>query len=133
MENFMTKAEVIELLESAGVKIPLEKKFDLTGVEKPEIVMEFIRLTDGDWRNAIYVSKQGSRYDDPFYFDLLYAIHESGRPVCIPVPIARKVFNDLELREIGHDIPVISGSMYERIYAAYYKRRSEGTKDDLPF
>jgi hypothetical protein len=128
----MTRKEIIEILRASGVNVPVEQEFDLSGIEKPEIVREFIRLTGGDWKKSIYISKNGGPRD-LWHYDLLFAIHESGRPVCIPVPIARKIFNNFSPCKVVGTIPVIPGDLYERIYAAYYKRRSEGTQDDLPF
>jgi hypothetical protein len=128
----MTRKQVIELLRASGVNVPIELECDYSGLAEPEKMKEFVRLTSGNWRNAIYVVKEGERYGDMQYFDLLLAIHETGKPICIPVPLARKFFGEMNMRW-GECFGMFSGRTYERIYAAYYKRRSEGTQDDLPF
>jgi hypothetical protein len=116
---------IYETLEKCGVRVPVEAKFDYSECEQPAKAMEFVRLTDGDWRNAIYVSKDGERRGDAQYFDLLYIPNENGEPICIPVPVARKLFN----QPIGA-YPckwTIPGHVYETIYRHYYQQ------SQLPF
>lgn len=125
MDKKQIEQIVFETLEKCGVRVPVEAKFDYSECEQSAKAMEFVRLTDGDWRNAIYVSKDGERWDDAQYFDLLYIPNENGEPICIPVPIARKLFN----QPIGAYSckGTILGHVYETIYRHYYQQ------SQLPF
>lgn len=116
---------VFDVLERCGFIIPVEAKFDYSCTEEPEKAKEFVRLTKGNWRNAIYVRKEGERYGDSQYFDLLCAVNEKGEPICIPVPIARELFNEPinGMSCMGW----MTGSAYEAIYKRYYEKRN------LPF
>ena len=116
---------IYETLKKCGVRVPVEAKFDYSECEQPAKAMEFVRLTNGDWRNAIYVSKYGERYGDVQYFDLLYIPNENGEPVCIPVPVARKLFN--QPINAFYCECTIPGRIYETIYRHYY------LKSQLPF
>ena len=116
---------IYEILKKCGVRVPVEAKFDYSECEQPAKAMEFVRLTDGDWRNAIYVSKDGERQGDRQYFDLLYIPNENGEPICIPVPVARKLFN--QPINAFYCKCTIQGHIYETIYRHYYQ------KSQLPF
>ena len=116
---------IYEILKKCGVRVPVEAKFDYSECEQPAKAMEFVRLTDGDWRNAIYVSKDGERQGDRQYFDLLYIPNENGEPICIPVPVARKLFN--QPINAFYCKCTIPGHIYETIYRHYYQ------KSQLPF
>jgi len=128
----MTRKQVIDLLREINITVPVEHEYDYAGLAEPDKTKEFVRLTNGDWRNAIYVVKEGSRYGDTQYFDLLLAIHESGRPICIPVPLAKRFFRDNNIA-LAYGLCNMTGRVFERIYGAYYQRRNEGTTDDLPY
>lgn len=125
MNEFDIKKIVHEELKKCGIRIPVEETFDYSGLEEPDKCKKFVKLTSGIWRWAIYVQKNGERYGDKQYFDLLFVVDEKGEPVCMPVPIARKLFNE----EIKPDycIHVMPGYIYEYIYKAYYEER------ELPF
>lgn len=116
-------------LEAAGVPVPVELKFDYTfisGAENVAKTKKFIKLCDGKVSNTLYVSKMGERCGDYQYFDLLFVADEKGRPVCIPVPLARKLFGQ-EIKT-NHCCGALTGGVYEYIYKAYYE-----SKDELPF
>ena len=117
---------IYETLKKCGVRVPVEAKFDYSECEQPAKAMEFVRLINGDWRNAIYVSKNGGeKRGDTQYFDLLYTPNENGEPICIPVPVARKLFNQsINAFYCKYTIP---GHVYETIYRHYYE------KSQLPF
>ena len=125
MNNQEVKDLVIYILQQSGVKIPVELKYDLSGLEEPEKMKEFLEITDGDLEKAIYVSKEGERGGDHQYFDLVFAINLRGEPVCVPVPVLRKMLN----KGIWADgcKALMTGEIYEFIYAYYYANRS------LPF
>ena len=119
-----------EELEKCGIKVPVELKFDyscITGTENLSKTKKFIRLCKGNWMNSIYVSKDGERYGDDRYFDLLFVVDENGYPVCIPVPLARTLFNDKSINQSACHRGCMSGYLYEYIYKAYYN------KCELPF
>lgn len=111
---------IYEELEKCGIKVPVELKFDYSCIEGTENLAKtkkFIKLCNGDYRNSMYVKKYGERYGDDRYFDLLFCVDEKGYPVCIPVPIARKLFScDITNTFMGQ----ITGGQYEYIYRAYY-------------
>jgi len=121
---------IYETLKKCGVRVPVEAKFDYSECEQPAKAMEFVRLTNGDWRNAIYVSKNGGeKRGDAQYFDLLYIPNESGEPVCIPVPVARKLFNQpINAFYCNCTIP---GRVYETIYKHYYKQALKAFEDEI--
>jgi hypothetical protein len=125
MDKKQIEQIIFETLEKCGVRVPVEAKFDYSGLEQPAKAMEFIRLTQGELSNAIYVSKIGGRDGDSQYFDLLFAVNEQGEPVCIPVPIARKLFNNLI--DAFECKGTMSGRVYETIYRHYYQQ------SQLPF
>jgi hypothetical protein len=125
MDKKQIEQIIFETLEKCGVRVPVEAKFDYSGLEQPAKAMEFIRLTQGELSNAIYVSKIGGRDGDSQYFDLLFAVNEQGEPVCIPVPIARKLFNNLI--DASECKGTMSGRVYETIYRHYYQQ------SQLPF
>jgi hypothetical protein len=116
-----------EELEKCGVKIPIELKFDLSiisGAENVAKTKRFLQLCNGDYRNSMYVKKIGERYSDDRYFDLLFCVDEKGYPVCIPVPLARKLFGcDIKSTYFGQ----ITGGQYEYIYKTFY------SQDELPY
>jgi hypothetical protein len=116
-----------EDLEKCGVKIPVELKFDLSiisGAENIAKTKKFLQLCNGDYRNSMYVKKCGERNGDYRYFDLLFCVDKNGWPVCIPVPVARKLFNcDITNTYRAQ----ITGGQYEYIYKAFYN------KDELPY
>lgn len=118
---------VHEELEKCGVKIPIELKFDLSiivGTENVAKTKRFLQLCDGNYLNSMYVKKSGERCGDTQYFDLLFCVDERGYPVCIPVPIARKLFGrEIQITYMGQ----LTGGQYEYIYRAYYNQ------DELPF
>ena len=126
MDKKQIEQIIFETLEKCGVRVPVEAKFDYSECEKPDKCMEFIRLTQGDCRNAIYVGKGGMRDGDSRYYDLLFAPNEAGEPVCIPVPIARKLFNTRYISEVGCG-GYMTGRVYEAVYRHYYEQRQ------LPF
>ena len=117
-------------LEAAGIHVPVELKFDysfISGAENVAKTKRFIKLCDGDYRNSIYVQKLGERYGDEDYFDLLFVVDEKGRPICIPVPLARKLFGcEIKSTWMGQ----LSRGQYEYIYKAYYENKND---NDLPF
>jgi hypothetical protein len=123
--NFEIRRLIQDELEKCGVVVPVEEKFDYSGFDKPDLMKQFIKLCNGNWRHTIYVKKYGQRYDDEQYFDLLFVVNDFGHPICIPVPLARKLFNE----EIGSAfcLDMIKGYTYELIYKYYY------TAQDLPF
>jgi hypothetical protein len=115
-----------EELEKCGVKIPVELKFDLTWVKAEYLpkTKEFLRLCSGDYRNSVYVRKSGERNGDDRYFDLLFCVDKNGWPVCIPVPMARKLFGcDIKSTYFGQ----ITSGQYEYIYKTFY------SQDELPY
>jgi len=116
-----------EELEKCGIKIPVELKFDLSIIEGTENVAktkQFLKLCNGDYRNSVYVKKFGERDGDDRYFDLLFCVGEDGTPVCIPIPIARRLFDcKIESTYFGQ----ITGVQYEYIYKAFYNNT------ELPF
>ena len=125
MDRKVIEQIIYETLKKCGVKVPVEAKFDYSECEEPAKAKEFVRLTNGDWRNAIYVSKDGEKLGDRQYFDLLYIPNENGEPICIPVPVARKLFN--QPINAGYCNCTIPGHVYETIYRHYYE------KSQLPF
>jgi hypothetical protein len=116
---------IFETLEKCGINVPLEVKFDYSCTQEPAKAREFVRITEGNWRNAIYVNKEGSKFGDAQYYDLLFVVDEGGEPLCIPVPVARQLFNATIAASLCKS--TIHGSTYEAIYAKYYEKRS------LPF
>lgn len=126
MDKKQIEKIIFETLEKCGIKIPVEQKFDYSCTDMPEKAMEFVRLTGGNWRNSVYVRKFGRRYDDEHYFDLLFVANEKGEPVCLPVPIASKLFNeDIDMRMCKGSL---MGGAYEIIYRHYYEEQKS-----LPF
>jgi len=123
--NFELRRLIQDELEKCGVVVPVEEKFDYSRFEKPDLIKQFIKLCNGNWRHTIYVKKYGERYGDEQYFDLLFVVNDFGHPICIPVPIARILFGE----EIGSAfcLDIIKGYTYELIYKYYY------TVQDLPF
>ena len=122
MNKFDIEKIVWEQLEKCGIKIPVEEKFDYSQVEEKDKCKNFIRLTNGNWTNAIYIKKNGQRYGDEQYFDLLFVINEEGEPICVPVPIARKLFKEDIVPTYCRE--TISGVLYEYIYRNYYEKIS---------
>jgi len=120
---------IFEILEDIGISVPIEKKFDLSECSQKEKVKEFLKITQGDYRNSIYVVKPGSR-DDSYYYDLLFCVNSDGDPICIPVPIARKLFNTPHI-ESTHCKGIIPGSIYEYIFKHHYEKPDESC--ELPF
>jgi hypothetical protein len=123
--NFELRRLIQNELEKCGVKVPAEEKFDYSGFDKPDLLRNFIKICNGYWKNSIYVRKYGQRYEDTQYFDLLFVVNEFGHPNCIPIPIARKLFNEEIVPE--DCLHIMSGSIYEYIYKVYY------VNEDLPF
>lgn len=121
---------VHEELEKCGVSVPVELKFDyscIQGAENVEKTKKFVKLCNGNWRNAIYVTKNGERYGDYQFFDLLFVVDENDAPICLPVPLARVLFSESDINPVCcHD--VIKGMTYEYIYRKFYN-----SKDELPF
>lgn len=113
-------------LEAAGIQVPIELKFDysfITNTDFVEKTKKFIKICNGDLRNCIYVSKVGTRYDDLHYFDLLFVVDESGDPICLPIPLARRLFNVGSIQ--SYQVKgVIQGEVYEHIYRHYYNYRN---------
>lgn len=124
-DNFKLRRLIQDELEKCGIRVPIEEKFDYSQFDKPEILKKFVKLCYGDWRHAIYIKKNGERYGDNQYFDLLFQVDKNSYPICIPVPIARKLFNE----EISANscVDTMKGSTYEKIYRYYYENR------ELPF
>jgi hypothetical protein len=119
-------------MEAMGIPVPVELKFDYSFIEGAENVAKtkkFIKLCNGNLSNCLYVSKAGARYDDPYYFDLLFVVDENGRPFCLPIPLARRLFG-VGMIQSCDTKGVIQGYMYEYIYKAYYEHKNDG---DLPF
>jgi hypothetical protein len=52
---------------------------------------------------------------------LLFVVDEDRRPICIPVPLARILFNNKSINQSACHRGVISGYLYEYIYKAYYE------------
>jgi hypothetical protein len=124
------KKIIHEEMEKAGIKVPVEEKFDYSCIQGEENVRktrEFIRLCDGKLCNTTYVSKPGARDGDYHYFDLLFVVNEKGYPICLPVPLARKLFN-VGMIQSPDCRSVIQGTLYEYIYKLYYE-----WKRGLPF
>jgi hypothetical protein len=112
------KKLIHEELERCGVKVPVEEKFDYSFTGNPDKCKKFVRLVQGDWKRAIYVKKSSNDYHTADYYDLLFAVDTDGAPVCIPVPIANRLFgfiNPMECRTI------MTGAVYEDIYRKYYE------------
>lgn len=122
MDRKQIEQIIFETLEKCGVEIPAEAKFDYSECEKPDKAMEFIRLIQGDLRNAIYIEKGGIEENDSQYYDLLFVLNKDGEPICIPVPVARKLFNTRYISEVGCG-GCMTGQTYETVYRHYYEQR----------
>lgn len=127
--NFELRRLIQNELEKCGVAVPVEEKFDYSRFEKPDLIKQFIKLCNGNWKKSIYVKKYGERYGDSQYFDLLFVVDKYGYPNCIPVPIARKLFNEEIIPE--KCLHIMNGSVYEYIYKAYYENKK--IREELPF
>jgi len=122
----MDKSEIIKLIDErlklCGIQIPIEETFDYTGVGMVDKCKLFVKLVQGDWRKAIYVRKKNDKpwlSDD--YYDLLFAVDEDGAPICIPVPVARKLWNISSINA-NECRSCMTGSVYEDIYRKYYEQ-----------
>lgn len=120
----MDKSEIIKLIDErlklCGLQVPIEETFDYSNCGNHDKCKLFIKLVNGSWRNSIYVRKSSNQYVSDNYYDLLFTIDNNGLPVCIPVPIAEKLFHECINKEDCRS--VITGSVYEQIYKLYYEQ-----------
>jgi hypothetical protein len=119
----MEKSDIIKLIDErlklCNIQVPIEETFDYSNCGDEVKCKLFVKLVDGNWKNGIYVIKISNPHVPPNHYDLLFAINTDGCPICIPVPIAGKLFgtkiNPMECRGM------ISGGVYESIYRKYYE------------
>lgn len=122
MDEKAIKKLIHEELAKCGIVIPVEETFDYTNVTDPNKSKEFVRLVNGHWRNGIYVKKTCSHDELPQnYYDLVFAVNESGIPVCIPVPVAERLWQEEIMPQMCRGI--ITDWVYENIYKIYYEKR----------
>jgi len=130
-EDFKIVKLIQEQLKKYNIHVPVEETFNYIGIQEVEKVKLFIRETKGNIYNSCYVKSPSNKNGPPYdYYDLLFIVH-NGRPICVPVPIIRKLFN---LDHIDSECfrNSISKSMYEHIFDFYYKYKKP-QDEELPF
>jgi len=126
MDEKAIKKLIHEELAKCGIVMPVEETFDYTNTTESNKSKQFVKLVNGHWYNGIYVKKTCSGGNLPEnYYDLIFAVNESGIPVCMPVPVAEKLWQEEIIPYKCRSI--ITGSVYESIYRLYYE------KNKIPF
>jgi hypothetical protein len=126
MNKEFVKKLIHEELAKCGIVMPIEETFDYTNIDQPEKTKQFVKLVHGQWQNGIYVKKTCSNDCLPGnYYDLLFTVAESGIPICLPVPVAERLWHENVIP--GQCRSIITGQVYESIYRFYYE------KNEIPF
>ncbi len=94
-------------------------------ISRPETVSKFLRLTKGNWRNAIYIACDVCIYEPhEGCTDYLCVTDEQGSPVLLPVSDCREIFS--RSIDSGECVMRISHRKFLTLYAAWCEQNSRG-------
>lgn len=128
-ENYIQHIEETEKKENQQAIREKQLLLLFAHSDDPKKLSKFLKITNCDWQKSLYIKKDSDMADKQYY-DLLAVFDEKNNPVCIPVPVARMIFDTcITEDDCKHVMP---GSVYEFLFGRFYRDKTN-KEADLPF